>query len=60
MQIDLRQKKRTNEKREEVFQMEAHMWTGFGLLIILVVVGVVLHIQKTNEVTEWLLKKSKK
>jgi uncharacterized membrane protein (DUF373 family) len=53
MQLDLRQKKRRNEKREEVFEMEAHMWTGFGLLIILVVVGVVLYIQKTNEVTEW-------
>jgi hypothetical protein len=32
------------------------MWTSFGLLMIVVVVGVVLYLQKTNRVTEWLLK----
>jgi len=32
------------------------MWTIFGLLAIVVVVGVVLYLQKANSVTEWLLK----
>jgi hypothetical protein len=32
------------------------MWTAFGILIVVVVVGVVLYVQKTNMITQWLLK----